>query len=40
MANHGYMSINGKSQGLISAGCSTQDSMATNVRRGTGMKSW
>ena len=27
MANHGYMSITGKAQGLISAGCSTQISI-------------
>ncbi len=34
MANHGYMSINGKSQGLISAGCSTQDSIGNKCQEG------
>lgn len=34
MANHGYMSINGKSQGMISAGCSTQDSIGNKCQDG------
>lgn len=32
MANHGYMTITGKAQGLISAGCSTQDSMGNKYQ--------
>ncbi len=32
MANHGYMTINGKAQGLISAGCSTQDSIGNKYQ--------
>lgn len=32
MANHGYMTITGKSQGLISAGCSTQDSIGNKCQ--------
>jgi len=27
MANHSYMTIEGKTQGLISAGCSTPDTL-------------
>ena len=34
MANHGYMSITGKTQGLISAGCSTQDSIGNKCQNG------
>lgn len=34
MASHGYMTINGKSQGLISAGCSTQDSIGNKWQDG------
>jgi type VI secretion system Hcp family effector len=34
MANHCYMTINGKSQGLISAGCSTQDSIGNKCQEG------
>ena len=34
MANHGYMTITGKAQGLISAGCSTQDSIGNNCQSG------
>ena len=34
MANHGYMTINGKSQGLISANCSTQDSIGNKWQDG------
>ncbi|ARB28884.1 Hcp family type VI secretion system effector [Pseudomonas tolaasii] len=34
MAYHGYMSIKGKSQGLISAGCSTQDSIGNKCQEG------
>lgn len=32
MANHGYMTITGNVQGLISAGCSTQDSIGTKFQ--------
>ncbi|PZW90925.1 hypothetical protein DFS28_116146 [Pseudomonas sp. 478] len=32
MANHGYMTLNGKAQGLISAGCSTQDSIGNKYQ--------
>lgn len=32
MANYGYMSITGKAQGLISAGCSTQDSIGNKCQ--------
>ncbi|NUU38883.1 Hcp family type VI secretion system effector [Pseudomonas sp. C2B4] len=32
MASHGYMTINGKVQGLISAGCSTQDSVGNKYQ--------
>ncbi|MDF3840687.1 Hcp family type VI secretion system effector [Pseudomonas citronellolis] len=32
MANHGYMTITGKVQGLISAGCSTQDSIGNKCQ--------
>lgn len=32
MANHGYMTINGKAQGLISAGCSTQGSIGNKYQ--------
>ncbi|MDX9663571.1 Hcp family type VI secretion system effector [Pseudomonas sp. P5_152] len=34
MANHGYMTITGKAQGLISAGCSTQDSIGNKCQSG------
>lgn len=34
MANHGYMTINGKTQGLISSGCSTQDSIGNKCQEG------
>lgn len=34
MANHGYMTISGKDQGLISAGCSTQDSIGNKCQTG------
>ncbi|MBK3476984.1 Hcp family type VI secretion system effector [Pseudomonas sp. MF6751] len=34
MANHGYMTISGKSQGLISAKCSTQDSIGNKWQEG------
>ncbi len=34
MAYHGYMSIKGQSQGLISAGCSTQDSIGNKCQEG------
>lgn len=34
MANHGYMTIKGKAQGLISAGCSTQDSIGNKCQPG------
>ncbi len=34
MANHGYMTITGKAQGLISAGCSTQDSIGNKCQAG------
>jgi hypothetical protein len=37
MANHGYMTVNGKSQGLISANFSTQD--YDQIRRGLA-KEW
>ena len=32
MANHGYMTITGIIQGLISAGCSTQDSIGNKCQ--------
>ena len=32
MANHGYMTIAGKAQGLISTGCSTQDSIGNKCQ--------
>lgn len=32
MANHGYMTITGKVQGLISAGCSTEASMGNKCQ--------
>lgn len=32
MANHGYMTITGKTQGLISAGCSTQNSIGNKYQ--------
>ncbi|MBP5946892.1 MULTISPECIES: Hcp family type VI secretion system effector [Pseudomonas] len=32
MANHGYMTITGKAQGLISSGCSTQDSIGNKCQ--------
>jgi len=32
MANHGYMTITGKTQGMISAGCSTQDSIGNKYQ--------
>ena len=32
MANHGYMTLAGETQGLISAGCSTQDSMGNKYQ--------
>jgi len=34
MAYRGYMSIKGQSQGLISAGCSTQDSIGNKCQEG------
>ncbi|UVM55143.1 Hcp family type VI secretion system effector [Pseudomonas sp. B21-012] len=34
MANHGYMTITGRQQGLISAGCSTADSMGNKYQSG------
>ncbi|AZE48172.1 Secreted protein Hcp [Pseudomonas chlororaphis] len=34
MANHGYMTISGKAQGSISAGCSTQDSIGNKCQTG------
>jgi type VI secretion system Hcp family effector len=34
MAYHGYMSIKGSLQGLISAGCSTQDSIGNKCQLG------
>lgn len=34
MANYGYMTITGKAQGLISAGCSAQDSIG-NINKPT-----
>ncbi|MCF4996335.1 type VI secretion system tube protein Hcp [Pseudomonas syringae] len=34
MANHGYMTINGKTQGLISGGCSTQNSIGNKCQVG------
>jgi type VI secretion system Hcp family effector len=34
MANHGYMTLTGKTQGLISAGCSTQDSIGNKCQTG------
>lgn len=34
MANHGYMTIIGKAQGLISAGCSTQESIGNKCQLG------
>ena len=32
MASHGYMTITGKTQALISAGCSTQDSIGNRCQ--------
>lgn len=32
MANYGYMTVTGKAQGLISAGCSTQDSIGNKCQ--------
>lgn len=32
MASHGYMTINGKTQGLISSGCSTQSSVGNKCQ--------
>ncbi|KTC16180.1 type VI secretion system protein [Pseudomonas marginalis ICMP 9505] len=34
MANHGYITITGKAQGLISAGCSTQNSIGNKCQAG------
>lgn len=34
MANHGYMSITGKKQGLISSGCSSQVSIGNKFQIG------
>lgn len=34
MASYGYMTVNGKRQGLISAGCSTQDSIGNKCQVG------
>ncbi len=34
MANHGYMTITGKAQRLISAGCSTQNSIGNKCQTG------
>lgn len=34
MANHSYMTITGKTQGLISAGCSTQESIGNKCQNG------
>lgn len=34
MANHGYMTIKGKAQGLISAGCSTPNSIGSKCQAG------
>ena len=34
MANHGYMTISGKTQGHISAGCSTQNSIGNKYQSG------
>lgn len=34
MANHGYMSITGKKQGLISSGCSSQVSIGNKCQIG------
>lgn len=34
MASHGYMTITGKTQGLISAGCSSQDSIGNKCQSG------
>ncbi|NUT81334.1 Hcp family type VI secretion system effector [Pseudomonas brassicacearum] len=34
MANHSYMTISGSQQGLISAGCSTQDSIGNKCQAG------
>lgn len=34
MAHHGYMSIIGKKQGLISSGCSSQDSIGNKCQVG------
>lgn len=34
MASHGYMTITGKQQGLISAGCSTPDSIGNKCQSG------
>ncbi|WP_219060929.1 Hcp family type VI secretion system effector [Pseudomonas sp. UMAB-08] len=32
MANHGYMTVSGKQQGLISAGCSSQESIGNKCQ--------
>lgn len=34
MANHGYMTITGKKQGLISSGCSSQESIGNKCQLG------
>lgn len=34
MVSHGYMTITGKAQGLIAAGCSTQDSIGNKCQAG------
>ncbi|MDY7067111.1 Major exported protein [Pseudomonas extremaustralis] len=34
MANHGYMTLIGETQGLISAGCSTQESIGNKCQEG------
>jgi type VI secretion system Hcp family effector len=34
MANHGYMTITGKAQGLISRGCSSQESIGNKCQDG------
>ncbi|WP_095067134.1 Hcp family type VI secretion system effector [Pseudomonas sp. Irchel 3A18] len=34
MAHHGYMTITGKNQGFISAGCSTQESIGNKCQDG------
>ena len=40
MANHGFMSITGKKQGLISQAVLVKFLSAINVRSATLMKSW